>query len=205
MHELGPLSSSESARSRKIVASILLIVGGLAAQFAGGKVIDNPSTFTAATLVLCCVGATMMLVGRGHRVTLALTMGAVALTAVTLAAGPGHWSIRGVWLFDIVAVTALSVGAVLVAQGFVERNHFLRMALRTAGATLVLYSLLLDPTQVGRGRETFARATIRSLSGSDAAGQTLAYIVNEYVLVGVVMFAVSYRVRDPFNDSLKNG
>jgi|GEM_PF-6551937 len=103
--------NSNTNKKKNLFLGAMLLVGGLVGQCAGGKVPDNPSPITLLTFILCLFAAISAFSGVARKTVAVVTVICLALTCLTIFAGPSHWILGGIWLFDIVAFLALLVAA----------------------------------------------------------------------------------------------
>lgn len=114
-------NSIKNNSPRKVVG-ILLLLGILVGQCAGGKVPDNPSLLTLLTFLLGLIGSILVFLGKARIIIITLIISCLILTSFTVIAGPGHWNISGIWVFDILALLFLTI-ALFTAFGTKKQSQ----------------------------------------------------------------------------------
>lgn len=112
MSDVSDSTPTTTAR-RRVLVGFVLILGALLGQCAGGRIIDNPSPLTLLTFVLSLVAAIMAFNAKARRTVVGLAGAALLLTALTVFSGQTHWTLGGIWLFDVVSLIAILVGVMV--------------------------------------------------------------------------------------------
>jgi hypothetical protein len=116
---------------------------------------------------------------KARRTVVTLAIIALVFTALTVFEGPSHWYLGGIWLFDIVALTAIVIAVLGVTRSAKAYGTAKRALL--ALSILPLFGALIEvePT-IPFGEETYLSMKLKSLGYSDESSLEFSWW-NEYI------------------------